>query len=262
MFVSPPSPVRHPLRMKTAWVLLMSVVLTATATVRAASADVRFSHTLSTEEKTAGGLERLNSDQVAVLDALVRRDTLDRLRTSAEEASPTRFSQRLTNDERRNAGFSTVTTAEGTKLDGFVDRFQSAKLARNLLAPPVFLSRTGRRVDPTEAKPERPLHGSFMLSYGWGKGGYSEKTGAMEVNYLDPKGRYSVSIGYSETHVKGGSVYRDPYLFGDPFYRDPFYRDSLYRDPFYRDPLTRDPFERGTLHDARRGLDVREGLRP
>jgi hypothetical protein len=74
-----------------------------------------------------------------------------------------------------------------------------------------------------------------------GSGGYSEKTGSMVLTMDDPARRYSITIGYSESHVKGGYGY--PGLYYD---RDPFNdRDALYgRDPFYRDSLTgtRDPF--------------------
>jgi hypothetical protein len=93
------------------------------------------------------------------------------------------------------------------------------------------------RVTPTEAKKEREIHGSFSLSYGFGSGGYSEKTGSMVLTMDDPARRYSISVGYSESHIKGGHVYRDPFYDRDLLYgRDPFYgRGPFYdhRDPFY-----------------------------
>ena len=49
----------------------------------------------------------------------------------------------------------------------------------------------------------------------WGSGGYSEKSGSMVLNLEDPVKGYSISIGYSETHTKGGVPY---YLYRDPFY--------------------------------------------
>ena len=150
------------------------------------------------------------------------------------------FSQRLTGDEQRTAGLLKLSATELPKLDGFINRFQNAKLARTLLAPPTYLARSSR-VTPTEAKKEREIHGSFSLSYGFGSGGYSEKTGSMLLTMDDPARRFSISVGYSESHIKGGNGY----IYRDPFYdRDPFYRDRLYdRDPFYdRDPLYRDPF--------------------
>ena len=71
----------------------------------------------------------------------------------------------------------------------------------------------------------------------------------MMLTMDDPARRYSITIGYSESHIKGGHGYRDPFYYNrDPFYydRDPFYdRNRFYdRDPFYgrneaavRDPL-------------------------
>lgn len=198
-------------------VLLM---LLACSVAFAADDDLRFSNTLVTDDKTATGIGRLTSDQVAVLDALVRRDTATRGSTpapkTAAEAAPSAFSQRLSADERRNSGIAGLSEAEVAKLDALVDRHQTARLARTFLAPPEFLS-PRRRVAATEKKEERRVHGSFSLSYGWGKGGYSEKTGSMVVTVDDPERNLSISIGYSESHIKGGPgyLYRDPLLYGD-----------------------------------------------
>ena len=209
------------------WIVFGLVMLGA---VRANQADVRFSQTLNAEDRAAGGLARLTSDDVAVIDALVRRDTLGRVRSTAE-GTPASFSQRLTADERRTAGLAKLTEAELPKLDALVDRFQSAKLARTLLSPPTYLSRASRVV-PSEAKKEREIHGSFSLSYGWGSGGYSEKTGSMILTMDDPARRFSITIGYTESHIKGGSIYRDPYY-------DRYDRDQLF-DPL-RDTLRNAP---------------------
>jgi hypothetical protein len=144
---------------------------------------------------------------------------------------PATFSLRLTEGERATAGLPTLSAAEVAQLDAFVDRHQNARLARTVLAPPVFITKS--RLDPSETKKERQIHGTFSLSFGWGSGGYSERTGSMVLNFEDPAKGYAISIGYSESHIKGGhGVYRDPY-YGDPFYRDPFERDALYRDDAY-----------------------------
>jgi hypothetical protein len=233
--------------MKLALYCLLAVGLLASAPVRAASGDVRFSNTLNADEREASGLTRLTSDEVAVIDALVRRDTTARAGSASTDTAPAGFSQRLTDDERRTGGLTKLAEKELPKLDGFVDRYQSAKLARTLLAPPTYLARSSR-VTPTEAKKEREIHGSFSLSYGFGSGGYSEKTGSMVLTMEDPARRYSITVGYSESHIKGGHGYRDPFYDRDPFYNhDPFYdRNSIYsRDPFYthRDPFY-DPLRR------------------
>jgi hypothetical protein len=229
-------------------VCLLAIGLLGWGRVWAAAGDVRFSNTLNADERDASGLTRLTSDEVAVIDALVRRDTTARAGSTNSDAAAT-FSQRLTRDERGTGGLIKLNVKELTKLDGFVDRYQNAKLARTLLAPPTYLARSSR-VTPTEAKKEREIHGSFSLSYGFGSGGYSEKTGSMVLTMEDPARRYSITVGYSESHIKGGSVYRDPFYDRDLFYdRDPFYdRSSIYgrdlfythRDPFY-DPLRRAP---------------------
>lgn len=173
----------------------------------------RFSQTLSAAERADCALTKLSSDQVAVIDALVRRDTAARSGAVAPE-SPAAFSQRLTADERRTAGIASLGATEIAKLDAFVERYQSGRLARTLLAAPLFL-RPGPaplRESDTRKPKERGLHGTFSFSLGWGSGGYSEKTGAMSVTLDDPAKNYSITIGYIESHVKGGPmIYRDPY---------------------------------------------------
>jgi len=203
--------------------LAAALCLGATA---AWAADARFSSTLTPEDKRTAGLVGLSSDQIAILDALVRRDTAARGQTpapkSAAEAAPAEFSRRLSADEARNIGLPALSPAQVARLDALVDRHQAALLARTLLAPPSFLTPARREV-ATERKSERNIHGTFSLSYGWGKGGYSEKTGAMAVTIDDPARNLSVTIGYAESHIKGGPIY----LYRDPFPRSP----ELIREP-------------------------------
>lgn len=198
------------LRSLLAWLLVLSAAVAQTG-------DVRFSQTLSAEDRTAAGLPRLSSDEVAVIDALVRRDTGTRAGTTATDQAPATFSQRLSADERRAAGLAKLSAAELPRLDTFVARHQSARLARSLLAPPSYVTRPAR-ITPTETKKGREIHGSYSLSFGFGSGGYSEKSGSMVLTLEDPERGYSISVGYSETHTKGGYIYRDP--IHDPL-RDP-----------------------------------------
>lgn len=177
-------------------------------------AAARFSQSIATVERTVVGLHRLNSDQVAVLDVMVRRDAAARSQTNADPEAPVLFSQRLSPDERRLAGLDLLPTEELARLDAGVARYTNASLARSLLAPPVYLSRAAR-IEPVETKKEREIHGSFSLSYGWGKGGYSEKTGSMVLTLDDPARRYSISVGYTESHIKGGDGVR--YIEGPPY---------------------------------------------
>lgn len=218
--------------MKSTPLLALGIALAALLSplVRAAD-DVRFTNTLTAGDRAAAGVAQFTSDQVAVLDALVRRDTAVRGQMlapkSAAEAPPAEFSKRLTADEQRNAGLASLPPEKVAQLDRLVDRFQSAQLARTFLAPPSFLS-PSRRLTPTERKDERRVHGSFSLSYGFGKGGYSEKTGSMMVTIDDPDRNLSVTIGYTQSHVKGGDGY---YIYRDPLH------DDLRRLPDLREPV-------------------------
>ncbi len=192
--------------------------------VRAESNDVRFSQSLKSEERTASGLTRLTSDEVAVIDALVRRDTSARAGSTNTTTVAELFSQRLTAGERSAAGLPKLTPAELSQLNALIDRQQNARFARTLLAPPSYLSRS-RTLTPSETKKEkeREIHGSFSLSYGMGSGGYSEKTGSMLLTFEDPARGLSISVGYSESYIKGGSYYRDP--------RYDLYRGSVLDNP-------------------------------
>lgn len=198
------------LRSLVAWLFVLSAAVAQTG-------DVRFSQALSAEDRNAAGLPRLSSDEVAVIDALVRRDTGTRAGTDATDQTPATFSQRLNHNERRAAGLAKLGPAELLKLDAFVARHQSARLARALLAPPSYVTRPSR-ITPTETKKGRQIHGSYSLSFGFGSGGYSEKSGSMMLTLEDPERGFSISVGYSETHTKGGYIYRDP--LHDPL-RDP-----------------------------------------
>jgi hypothetical protein len=204
--------VRHVFPRMKLWATLLAAGLIAAVPVTGRAADARFSQTLTAGEFTDAGLKRLSSDQVAVLDALVRRDLANQSATSRSDPPPAaRFSQRLTADERRVAGLTLLTEAELTRLDASVDQHTTARLARVLLAPPSFVP-PSLRLRPAETKTAPEVHGSFSLSMGWGKGGYSERTGSMNLNYEDPVHGLSVSFGYSETHAKGPAIYRDPYI--------------------------------------------------
>jgi hypothetical protein len=194
----------------------------------------RFSQAVKPEERTPAGLHRLDSDQVAVLDALVRRDTAARASLHADPEAPATFSERLTANEREITGITLLTGEELPRLNALIERYAAATLARSLLGPTTYVPRASR-IEAVERRDRKNIHGTFSLSYGVGRGGYSERTGSMVVNYDDPEGRYSITIGYSESHVKGGpgyGVYRNhpgydihPYRPGSGVYRNgPPYR--------------------------------------
>src|ERR1041384_2889139 len=88
------------------WMLLLACLCFA-GIVRAADTD-RFSQWLTTTEQKEAGVDKLTSDQVAVLDALVRKDITNRS-VGRAEGSPDEFSKRLTSDESRNTGLASLT---------------------------------------------------------------------------------------------------------------------------------------------------------
>lgn len=195
--------------------LLFALAVALAAVPRAAAdADTRFSQSLAIAERAETGFNRLSTDQVAILDALVRRDLSTQATSRPHDPLPAaRFSQRLTADERTNAGLPLLTDKELARLDALIEHHASAVMARVLLAPPVFAP-TGMRLRPLESRSAPEIHGSISLTYGVGKGGYSEKTGAMNLSYEDPVHNFSVLFGYSESHFKGSIPYRDGYLGG------------------------------------------------
>ncbi len=175
----------------------------------------RFSQSLASVDRIATGLDRLSSDEIAVIDALVRRDlaTQSAPRRADAAALPGRFSQRLTADERRTAGFGGLTETELLKLDSLAERNVASLLGRTLLAPPTFVP-LSVRARVAEAKATGPeIHGSFTLGMGFGKG-YSERFGGMTLTYEDPARNFAVSFSYMESHIKGTG----PYYLRDPLY--------------------------------------------
>ena len=184
--------------------------------------DLRLSQTLLPDERVASGIVTLTSDQVAILDALVRRDIANSRGTAPRAAL---FSDRLTADERRNAGLTQLTANQLSRLDSYV--------ARLLVPIPNFSAGDGPvRNSAWTAKslkraPE--IHGMISLMYGVGSDGYSERGGSMVLSYDDPSG-ISLLVGYSEVRTKGGNFYRDYYeqnRYGS-YGRSPFYDFDRY----------------------------------
>ncbi len=198
--------------------LFLALAVVLLAATHAAAADTRFSQTLAISERAELGFNRLSSDQVAALDALVRRDLATQAAPRRNDPpAAARFSQRLTADERAVAGLTLLNEKELARLDALVDQHLSALLAHVLLAPPTFVP-AGMRPLPAEKKTVPEIHGSISLSYGFGKGGYSETTGAMMLNYEDPVHHLAISVGYAESRVKGPvGPYRDGYIAPPPF---------------------------------------------
>ena len=183
-----------------------------------ADEDARFSKSLEASDFSAAGLARLSVDQLAILDALVRRDIAQSRFVSKEPRAP-RFSERLTASERENAGLAGLSSSELTVLDARVE---------TLIVPPPSPSTqrfatTNRYAVPSVKIDRGPqVHGELSLMVAAGSDGYRAYGGGIAVTLDDPSSKFSLTLAYSEIHSEGGHPYR-------------FCRDRYYGHPF--DPL-------------------------
>ncbi len=172
------------------------VGLLGLAAVAARGEDARFSQRIPASESIAAGFGRLTSDQLAVLDALVRRDETLQMRVRGTAGEPGRFSQRLPADERLAAGLNLLTPAEVAHLDALVAADEAGVL------PPPGGDETITVV--TTRRPAPQIHGEISLSVGGGSGGYHEIGGSMDLFYDDPAHGFTLAVGYSEWRASGG----------------------------------------------------------
>lgn len=212
-------------------ICLLAALAALHSGVSAGEPEGRFSKTLAPAELSAAGLGQLSSDQLAVLDALVRRDLAAARFVSKQPRAP-RFSARLTADERRNAGLDLLGESEMASLDASVER---------LIVPPAPAGGfgTGGSNGPYSVpslklrrEPKIETHLAAMVAVG--SDGYSAFGAGIEVSYVNPDNDFGVSLSYSEVHEKGGSPYRycyDRYGYGRHGYGLGYSR-SL--DPFGR----------------------------
>jgi len=190
---------------------LGGLVIAVAAAGRAQEA--RFSQKLTATERTAMGLEKLSSDQLAVLDALIRSNENMSAKPDAAHPPPTRFSQRLSADERKSAGLDLLTEAELTRLDAFVEQYEAGS------PPSVAAESAATALKPELKGPAPEIHGMISFTYGAGRGGYSEKGGSMLLNYDDPAHGFSLLVGYGEMRGNGPFLGRGcvPFVALPPF---------------------------------------------
>jgi len=181
------------------------------ASAARAQDDVRFSATLTPDQREATGLAHLSADNVAVIDGLVRQDEAAS-KFKNNNVDHTRFSQRRTEREREIAGLNRLTPAQLTRLDGLVGLRINGPVSTE---PATIVTTTGTAVQSPAAGRKLEIHGELGFTYGWGKGG-NVSGGDLILTYDDPAGRYSVLVGYAEYHGKGLVPCYYPY---DSFYR-------------------------------------------
>jgi hypothetical protein len=165
--------------------------------------DGRFSRTLTAAEVTDAGLERLSADQLAVLDALIRRDEKINPASDSAHPAPTRFSQRLSPEQRTSAGLDSLNEVELARLDAMAQRRASGSLQ-------VVASKVARpAMQPESSGPAPEIHGTISFTFGGGRGGYREKGGFMMLDYQDPAHGLELLVGYGEMRISGPTIYRN-----------------------------------------------------
>jgi hypothetical protein len=174
---------------------LCGLLVIATTTVRAD--DMRFSHRLTALEQSQAGLQKLSPDQLAVLDALFRRDGIVYAQPDPAHPAPARFSQRLSAGERQSAGLDLLSAGELARLDALVDHYESGGL------PPLTAASTTSAFEPELKGPAPEVHGMISFTYGTGRGGYSMTGGAMALSVDDPAHGMSLLVSYAEMHGRG-----------------------------------------------------------
>ncbi|QYM79947.1 hypothetical protein K0B96_04840 [Horticoccus luteus] len=172
---------------------LLGVALAATAWGQS-DPSRRFSQSLSVESRTSAGLPHLDSDEVAILDALVRRDSAA---PDAQRATAATFSQRLSADEYRHAGLGHLTAGQLVNLDALIAMHESAPAATPRLTDSLPRASTS---GVSEKLPARELHGAVFLEVGGGRG-FSERAGGIALRLEDPARHMAISVGYTERHV-------------------------------------------------------------
>jgi hypothetical protein len=195
------------------WTLIFcGGLMAATATVRAEN--VRFSQQLTNSEHAEIGLPQLSSDQLAVLDALIRLDEKCYVGPGATPPLPTRFSQRITAGDRENAGLELLTKAQLARLDAVVARIEFGNVP-----DAAFSAGAGSALQPDLRRPGLEIHGTISFMFGGGSGGRSEQGTALALEVDDPAQNFSVFIDYEQMRGKGPLLGRGGC--GYPLYRDP-----------------------------------------
>lgn len=192
--------------MKLRATLLLCGLLTGLAAAASAGDEASFSKTLATAEFGDAGLNKLSSDQLAILDALVRIDETTLLRYKPSRQRAAQFSQRLTAEQRASVGLSSLAAEDVAVLDRQVARLENPDASTATAS-----TSTGKNsaTDVPSQKRAPEIHGTISLLYGTGGHGYSAQGGAIDLFYHDPEHHYTISAGYAEFRVKGQFIRRD-----------------------------------------------------
>jgi hypothetical protein len=198
--------------MKPRTLLLLAASLAALAVHAGESS--RFSQSLTTEQRTVTGVERLDSNQVAALDALVRLNLTqaaadaqkaERAKNASEAtaaliAQPAAFSRSLSADQRRAAGLDALTPEQQAQIDTLV--------AARTPGAPHYEPAAPKQVEAVQFFPNRfEMHGEVGLSLGTGSGGYNSREAWVTSTLLDTKTGTQLSV----TVASGTEKWKRPF---------------------------------------------------
>ncbi len=179
------------------WRILLPGALFCLGTLVGRADQERFSRSISAAERAAVGIPHLTSDQVAVLDALIRRDEQINAFPVKGEKVPAQFTARLSQEEMHSAGLDRLSNAERSRLDVQVQRYEALAQAK----PTSTADISGIQPQPGPSGPI--VHGMISFTYGVGSGGYHEMGGAMAVSIDDPGHGISLFASYAQSRGEG-----------------------------------------------------------
>jgi hypothetical protein len=168
---------------------LFGLFILAVIALPASATDIRFSTGLSPTQMVESGLDHLTAEQIAVIDALVRRTAP----SSAESNGPSAalpFSQRLAATERAAAGLDRLGAGELGRLDALVAEETAVALAKPVPA-----------YKPDTWAQRLKVHGAVTFGIGGGHG-YSTRFAESEVEIYDPVTGMSLTVGYGTSRDK------------------------------------------------------------
>ena len=173
--------------------------LLAASVATARADDGRFSQQLPSFDFTTAGLVRLSADQLAALDALIRRDEQQLARSHGATDLAGRLSQRLPADERHVAGLDLLKPSELEHLDWLVAQIEGFG---SQAGAPAGAPASAVIIAPKRPAPE--IHGELSLTVAGGSGGYHGIGGSLVLEYDDPAHGLTLLAGYAQWRATGG----------------------------------------------------------
>lgn len=170
-----------------------------------------FTVTLTEENKTATGLNRLTEPQLASLDAQIAQE-ISVARQGKTPAFSTSFTRRRSPQQRKEAGLDQLMTPELKRLDELVAAAVADTAKPVATGPIIATPATTTPASPSdwvEVTPRKmEVHGEVTLAYMWGSGGRSGYGAELATTMTDPSGKFSVTFIVSQFQFTGKGPHR------------------------------------------------------